>query len=142
MRLKLLADPPERNAWSQAQNLSEDKPLFEARRNHYRRRSRKGIISMNIHMETTCSARGTLTWRGVQPVQMAPPVTQIGRSATRDMVEKCRLATSTVPTINQLESLGGVHAGNPGGKEDFRGAVACAAHTSGGRRNQRKRHRT
>ena len=53
MRLKLLADPPERNAWSQPQNLSKDKPLFEARRMHYRRRSRKGTISMNIHMETT-----------------------------------------------------------------------------------------
>ena len=32
MRLKLLADSPERNAWSQPQNLSKDKQLFEAKR--------------------------------------------------------------------------------------------------------------
>ena len=88
-RLKLLANPPERSAWSQPQNLSKDKQLFEARRMHNRRRSHKGIISMNIHMETTCTARRTLTWRGVQPGQMVPLVTRTGRSAKRDMVEGC-----------------------------------------------------
>ena len=31
MRLKLLADPPERRLWSQQQNLSKDKQLLEAK---------------------------------------------------------------------------------------------------------------
>ena len=61
MRLKLLANPRERSAWSQPQNLSKDKQLLEAKRTHSRRRSRKGIISVSIHMDTTCSAQATLT---------------------------------------------------------------------------------
>ena len=32
IRLKLLADPPERNAWSKPRNLLRDKQLFEAKR--------------------------------------------------------------------------------------------------------------
>ena len=39
----------------------------------------KVVTSMHIHMETAYSARGKLTWTGVQPGQMAPPVTQTGR---------------------------------------------------------------
>ena len=34
MRLKLLVDPPERKAWSQPQNLSKDKQVFEAKSTH------------------------------------------------------------------------------------------------------------
>ena len=81
MRLKLLVESPERKAWSQPQNLLKEKQLSEAKRMHSRRRSRGFIISINIYMETACSARGTLTWKGSHTAQMAPPVTQTSESA-------------------------------------------------------------
>ena len=47
MRLKILAYPPECSVWSQPQNLSKGKQLFEAKRIHSRKKSRKGINSRN-----------------------------------------------------------------------------------------------